>query len=196
MNETTPDPISSVATTKAPGTKSKRRWFIWIAFTLLILCFVASSYSVWQVHKLGERADDLSFQQTVAEYGDDYDLLAPDVGSIQFMHKGYSITFNTVQYTSSGLELTGTLGNPTQMTLTSINLRLTARDYLYKNREKVLKDPFFMWNNDNDIGSGQTTIPYLGSGRTATFSITIPNVKQTKDGFQIVAQFSGERYSY
>ncbi len=171
-------------------------WVIWTGVTLVVFSLAGSFYSVWQVRKLSERADDLSFQQTVSEYGYDNDLLAPDVGTIQFMHKGYSITFNTVEYTASGLELTGTLGNPTQMALSSINLKLTARNFLYKNRDKILKDPYFMFNNDIDIGTGQTTIAYLGPGKTAFFIMTIPNVKQTKEGFQIVALFSGERYSY
>ena len=47
-----------------------------------------------------------------------------------------------------------------------------------------------------EIGSGQADIGYLGPGRTAAFSLTIPNVKQTPDGLQIVASFTGERYNY
>lgn len=67
---------------------------------------------------------------------------------------------------------------------------------IYKNRDKIPKDPFFLFGDSADIGSGQTTVRYLGPGKTASFSMTIPNVKQTSDGIQIVVSFSGERYGY
>jgi len=173
-----------------------RRFLFWGAFLLALVSLSVSGYCAWKLHELTGKLDDLSFQQTASDYGYDNDLLTPDVGTIQFMRKGYSITFDSVSYTPSGLEVTGTVGNPTQLTLSSLNLKLSARPFLYKNRDKVLEDPFFLWSEAGEIGSGQTTVGYLGSGKTALFKMTIPNVKQTSDGIQIVASFSGERYSY
>lgn len=155
-----------------------------------------SAVCAWGLYRINGKLDDLSFQQTSSDYSHDNDLLSPDIGVIQFMHRGYSIRFDTLTYTASGLEITGTIGNPNQITVSSLNLKLSARPFLYKNRDKIVKDPFFMFNGEGEIGSGQATISYLMPGRTDTFTMTIPNVKQTPDGFQILASFSGERYSY
>jgi hypothetical protein len=173
-----------------------RRFVLWGALLLAVASLSVSGYSAWKLRELTGKLDDLSFQQTASDYNYDNDLLTPDVGTIQFMHKGYSIRFDSVSYTPSGLEVTGTLGNPTQLTLSSLNLKLSARQFIYKNRGKILKDPFFLYGDSADVGSGQTTVGYLGPGKTASFSMTIPNVKQTSDGIQIVVSFSGERYSY
>ncbi len=176
--------------------RKPRRLVLWSGLSLIVISLLTSAYCVWSLRRLSGEIDDLSFQQTASDYGYDNDLLSPDVGTIQFMRKGYSIAFDTVTYTTSGLEVTGTIGNPTQLTLSSLNLKLSARPYLYKNRDKIIKDPWFMFGEAGEIGSGQTTINYLAPGKTAAFSMTIPNVKQTPDGFQIAASFSGERYSY
>ena len=169
---------------------------LWAVLTLAILVIAITSYCVWSTFKLKHEFDDLSFQQTSSDYSHDNDLLSPDVGSIQFLHRGYTITFNSLTYAPGGLEVTGTIGNPTQLNISSLNLKLSARPFLYKNRNAIIKDPWFMFGGAGEIGSGQTTILYLPAGKTASFSMTIPNVKQTSDGFQIAALFSGERYSY
>jgi hypothetical protein len=150
---------------------------------------------LWHLHKLNESVEDLGFSITSSDYWHDNDLLTPDVGVIQFMRRGFSITFDSVTYEQNGLAVTGTIGNPTQMTLTSLTLRLSARPFLYKIKDKLKDDPFYMYSGI-EIGSGQTNIGYLGPGRTASFSLTIPNVKQTSAGLQISASFTGERYSY
>jgi hypothetical protein len=173
-----------------------RRLLTWCALSVAVVSLAASAFSLWYLHKLKGKFDDLSFSLTASDYNNDNNLLSPDIGVIQFMHRGYSITFDTLSYTASGLEVTGTLGNPNQLTLSSVNLKLSARPFLYKNRDKIVDDPFFLFNAAGEIGSGQTSISYLGPGKTATFSMTIPNVKQTSDGFQIAASISGERYSY
>jgi hypothetical protein len=182
----------------APAGNSPRRWtrfLIWAGVALLLLTLATSGCALWRVHKLSETVDDLSFSITASDYARDNDLVTPDVGVIQFMRRGYSITFDTVNYGQNGLSVTGTLGNPTQMTLSALTLKLSARPYLYKIKDKLKDDPFYLYSGI-EVGSGQTNIGYLGPGRTAAFSVTIPNVKQTSDGFQIVASFTGERYNY
>jgi len=173
-----------------------KQFITWLAIVIASVCLIGIGALGWYAHKLSQRIDDLRYSIAVTDYDNDNDLLAPNVGVIQFMHRGYSITFDTLTYTPSGLEVSGTLGNGTQRTLSSINLKLSAKQFLYKNRDKVINDPFFMFSSDGEIGSGQTTISYLAPGKTVIFSMTIPNVKQTQDGFEIVASFSGERYSY
>ena len=155
-----------------------------------------SIYSSVVTHKTQKRLDDLNFSQVVSDYNNSNDLVTPDLGVIQFMHKGFTISFTKVSYGSDGLNVSGTLGNPTRLTVSSLTLKLSARPYLYKVKDKLQKDPFFIYSDDLDIGSGQADVGTLFPGMTQEFSMTIPNVKQTPDGFQIAASFTGERYSY
>lgn len=178
-----------------PG-KWGRRLIVYGTVAAILTSLGLSIFNVIMIHKLNSKIDGLFFNQTSSDYTHDHDLLTPDIGVIQFMRRGYSITFDSLVYTANGLEVKGTVGNPTQLNLSSINLKLSARPFLYLVKDKLDKDPFLIYSNDFEIGSGQATIYYLGSGKTALFSMTIPNVKQTKDGFQIDAMFSGERYSY
>jgi hypothetical protein len=192
MDETsTSDPLPESTVTPPP--KSKLIFYLGSALLLVSLC--VSGVSLFLVYKLRSKVSDLSFSQMNSDYTHDNDLLSPDVGTIQFLHHGYSIRFDTITYSQNGLEVTGTLGNPTQLNLSSINLKLSARPWLYKSREKLEKDPFLLYTGD-EIGSAQTNVPYLFPGKTQTFSVTIPNVRQTPDGFQIAVSFSGERYGY
>ena len=55
--------------------------------------------------------------------------------------------------------------------MSSLTLKLSARQYLYKNRDKILKDPYFLYGDNADIGSGQATVGYLGPGKTTYFSM-------------------------
>jgi len=124
---------------------------------LLLLSIATSVYAVWRLHKLSETIDDLTFSITSSDYAHDNDVVTPDVGVIQFMRRGYSITFDSVTYGQNGLSVTGTLGNPTQMTLSSLTLKLSARPYLYKIKDKLKDDPFYLYSGI-EIGSGQTNI--------------------------------------
>jgi hypothetical protein len=46
------------------------------------------------------------------------------------------------------------------------------------------------------IGVAQAKVPVVMPGSTAEFRATIPNVRQTSEGIDLVVWFSGERYSY
>jgi hypothetical protein len=167
--------------------------------SLLFLMALSAGLSIYCaviLHKVRQSIDDVNFAQTVSDYNNYNDLVTPDLGTIQFMRRGYTISFSSITYGQNGLQLSGTLGNPTRLTISSLTLKLSARPYLYKVKDKVQKDPFFTYSGDFEIGSGQANVGLLLPGNTETFSMTIPNVKQTPDGFQIAASFTGERYSY
>jgi hypothetical protein len=51
------------------------------------------------------------------------------VNIIQFLHGGYSITFDSVNYTQEGLVLGGRIGNPTQLWISNLALKFIARPY-------------------------------------------------------------------
>jgi hypothetical protein len=176
--------------------KTRHPILLWFCFGIAIVSVGLSIFAVVMLWRLSAKVADLNFGQEVSDYDNATDLLTPDVGVIQFMRRGYTVTFDSLRYTANGLDVSGTIGNPTQLSLSSINLKLEARPFLYQVKDKVEKDPFFYYSDGFDIGSAETTIFYLGAGKTESFTMTIPNVKQTKDGFQIAVSFSGERYSY
>jgi len=173
-----------------------KRLSLWGGVATLCFSVGLSIYSALVVHIMGARIDDENLSQTVSDFNQNNDLLSPDIGVIQFMHRGYSVTFDSLTYGQNGLEVTGTVGNATNVTLSSVTLKLSARPFLYKLKEKIMKSPFYLYGNDYEIGSGQANIGFLFPGKTAVFSMTIPNVKQSPDGFQIAASFTGERYSF
>ncbi len=176
-----------------------------VGFTSVTLALAASvaclAFLVWKKAKAIDKAlEDRAFSQFQSDYNASTDLVVPQVNTIQFLHHGYSIIFNSVNYTQEGLSLTGTVGNPTELWISSLALKFTARPYPYQLREKWHKGYiggfFLWWSSDWDIGTGQTSVGSLNPGSSAFFSVNIPNVKQTSDPIQIEVTFNGERYSY
>lgn len=200
---TTTDPIQSDPLIKSLRRRLRRTFVAVLVLAVLTVTLIAClAFTLWKGRAMEARIHDLEFSQFVTDYDSETDFVMPQVNTIQFLRRGYSITFDTVQYTQEGLDLNGTIGNPTELLITSLALNFTARPYPYKVRNKwdVGGDAFggFIpwWNSDWDIGSGQTTVGVLNPGASAPFHVTIPNVKQTADSIQIAVAFSGERYSY
>jgi len=162
-----------------------------IIFTGLVL------FLFWRKAKsIDEAQTNLRVDQAIASYSSDADFVQPTVNTIQFLRHGYSILFDKVEYTQNGLALTGQVGNPTLLWVSSLALNFTARPYPYKFRDKIAAGPWALYSDEVNIGSAQTTVGSLNPGSTSFFSVTIPNVKQTPDGVQIMVSFSGERYQY
>ena len=177
--------------------------FILVAILFLILAAIlAVGFIFWKQRALEKQQSDLSFRLAASDYSRYTDIVTPQVNTIQFLRRGYSIDFGSVKYTQDGLVLTGTIGNPTQLNLTSLAVTFTAQPSFYKIRDKWEKVGigsggfYWLWESDWDIGSGQTTIGMLGPGSAVPFTVTIPNVKQTSDVLNIAVSFSGERYAY
>lgn len=172
-----------------------------VTFVVLILVIGCLAFLAWRKSKaIDKEIENALFSQFVLDFSQNLDSVTPTVNTIQFLRHGYSITFDSVKYTQEGLELSGTVGNPTQLWISSLALKFTARPYAYKFEDKWLesyrKNQFVWWDTEWDIGTGQTTVGLLNPGTSVPFSVTIPNVKQTKDEPQIIVEFSGERYSY
>ncbi|HZR31510.1 MAG TPA: hypothetical protein VFA76_06625 [Terriglobales bacterium] len=179
--------------------RSTRRLKITFAIAAIIfsLCIGALVFlGRRKSQELGKANEDLQFDQFIAGNNADTDFVQPSVNTIQFMHRGYSIVFDSVQYTQNGLALSGRLGNPTQLWISSLALNFAARPYPYKIRDKWTKAKFPFWDSEWNIGTAETTVGALNPGATAPFNVTIPNVKQTSDTLEIAVRFSGERYSY
>ena len=167
------------------------------AFCLLAVLSGTLAFICWRKLKtIAESQKNLEFSIFITDYNASNDFVVPQVNTIQFLRRGYSITFDSVQYKQEGLSLTGTLGNATELWISSLAVNFVARPYPYKIRDKWDKQTFPWWDNDWNIGSGQTTVGALNPGSSVPFSVTIPNVKQTSDSMQIAVSFTGERYLY
>jgi hypothetical protein len=124
------------------------------------------------------------------------DSVQLDIGTIQFMHRGYSIQLDSVRYDANGLYLKGFIGNPTNLWISNLTLNFKAGKL----------NPAGEWkagdvsSEATIVGAGQTSsIASLSSGSRAPFEVTIPNVRQVPspaDQPTIYMWFSGERYSY
>lgn len=141
------------------------------------------------------KLDNLDWQLALAGY-DQGNTISIEVGVIQFLERGYSVHLESVDYTEAGLVVTGRIGNPTNLWISSLTLNFRAVRPEYTAREEYLKKEFRFFLGPEEIGKAQTFIGLVEPGRTAPFRLTIPNVKQTSERIQLVVKFSGERYSY
>jgi hypothetical protein len=155
------------------------------------------TFQFWQLHKLQQDLAGMQWTNAIQERNDD-SVVTPEVGTIQFLRKGgYSIHLETVKYTGDGLYLQGFVGNPLNLWLTNVSLKFTATKQLYQYQDDFRKDHWAMIFGPTPIGEAQCSpIPSLSPGSRRPFEITVPNVKQTKEGVRLVVAFTGERYSY
>jgi hypothetical protein len=179
--------------------QNRVRFRILVSIICLIFLLLASvaAFNLWQIQSIKKSQKDLEFSQAITDYDAGTDFVTADIGSIQFLRRGFSISFDSANYSQDGLDLTGTIGNPTQLAISSLSLHFSVRPYPYSVRDKWEKEGFLFYNpSEFEIGNGQVNVGYLGPGSTAAFSVTVPNVKQTKESQQIAVWFSGERYTY
>jgi hypothetical protein len=198
-----PQPVvSDVLISKLTRRTTKLLAAFLIVTTVVVASVLCLGFLFWKKSKaMDEAIRNQSFAQFVIDYDSVMDFVTPQVNTIQFLRHGYSISFESVKYTQEGLDLSGTVGNPTQLWISSLALNFTAKPFPYKIRDKWEanygnKDFFPWWDTSWDIGSGQTTVGVLNPGTSVPFHVTIPNVKQTPDSIQIAVSFAGERYLY
>ena len=102
---------------------TKRRVILWVSAVLFL---GLQGVGVWQILSLRERLADaewsIAYQVKKLE-----DTIIPDVGTIQFLRRGYSIEIEAAKYTADGLTLQGSVGNPLNLTLHNLTLKFTAR---------------------------------------------------------------------
>jgi len=136
-----------------------------ILATLFVLSLVCGILVIrWKLNAIDKAEKDLAFGQFVSDYNAAEDFVQPTVNTIQFLHHGYSILFDKVEYTQNGLVLSGQVGNATQLWISSLALNFSARPYPYKIRDKWDKSNFPWWNSDWNIGMAQTTVGILNPG--------------------------------
>lgn len=178
-----------------PRPKVFRRLIIAFAITALLL-LISVGFLYAKVRELQNFRKNFAFFVFSLGYQRDEDLLTPQVGTIQFLKRGYSVEFDTVEYTSNGLVLKGRIGNPLNIWVSSLTLRFDARPPIFSLVDKWQQFNKWGWNDAWNIGTAQTSVGILAPKMTTPFQVTIPNVKQTSDAVEIAVSFMGERYTY
>ena len=185
---------------------------VWVAFliALLLACAVVSVQNYRHLRILDEK--NLSLEYDLAQTADAFnaDTVEPNVGTIQFLRRGYTIQLDSVKYEANGLTLRGFVGNPTWLWISGLTLDFSASRH--QSFEDYKKDPLSggfvsaaggIWLpalRSQEVGTAQTTpISSLAPGGRQPFEVTIPNVRQETDYQRkpiLSVRFSGERYSY
>jgi hypothetical protein len=154
----------------------------------------------------------LSLQYDLARMAEAFnaDTIEPNVGTIQFLHRGYTIELVSVKYESSGLTLKGYVGSPNWIWISNLTLDFYASKHQTFEEYKKDSQPGSyiavsngVWlpvTSSQEVGSAQTSpIPTLAPATRQSFEVTIPNVRQETDYQRkpiLSVRFSGERYSY
>jgi hypothetical protein len=158
--------------------RSKRRFRILLSVfcILFILLGAMAGLGYWQLTQIKSGVENLSFSDAVNSYVRDADFVTVQIGTIQFLRRGFSVSCDSARYTQDGLVLSGTIGNPTQLWINSLTLNFSVRPYAYQVREKWNKDQLIFRNtSDFEIGKAQVTVGTLMPGSTASF----PSPSQT-----------------
>jgi hypothetical protein len=204
------DGIGEQMVENQPGSelpRLSRRWFLGkpvlpliVALVALALALCAITLQIVQVRKLEARVQELEWSDRVEGEDAYFDTVEPSVGTIQFLRHGYSVEFTKVNYTPVGLVLSGFIGNPSQIWISTLTLEFTASRPRSALRTEYFRKRYrgrFFFLPEQSIGTAQAeTIDILPPGQRQPFHVTIPNVKQTREGFQLTVAFSGERYTY
>jgi hypothetical protein len=145
-----------------------RRLVIAFAITTAIL-LAAVVFLYAKVRELQNFRKNFAFTMFSLGYERDEDLVTPQVGTIQFLKRGYSVEFDTVEYTSNGLVLKGRIGNPLNIWVSSLTLRFDARPPISSLADKWYQAHKWGWNDAWNIGSAQTSVGILAPKMTAPF---------------------------
>lgn len=167
---TTAEPLPSDPTILRLNKRVRNLSVLCVAISLLsIAAIVTFTFVGWRKLKAIERTqDDVQFSQFVSFFNANTDYVQPNVNTIQFLRRGYSIDFDSVTYTQDGLVLNGVVGNATNLWISGLALDMTAQPYPYKIRDKWLQGPkLIWWSDDWNIGHAQTTVGYLSPGSTS-----------------------------
>jgi hypothetical protein len=160
--------------------------------TLAILALIGGQF--YQAH---EQQRQLRWELEVLRHDRDTDRITLDVGPIQFLSKGYSISLDEVSYGASGVTITGKIGNPYLIEISSLVLVFTVSKPFLTVRDEYLDNPFsVLFSREYNVGSAQVSVGTVEPGSTASFRALIPNVRQSVGEYEITVSFSGERYRY
>ena len=200
-------PSGLSATTVTPPNRSRGTLLAGVALTVSVISMLTAGYAVQRLAAFAktaeDRANELEWQADVRSTSSSFDTIDLNVGTIQFLQRGYTIELESVNYGPAGVEIQGHVGNPTNLSLSSVTLNFTVYkplyakhdEYIAQLRERQQKPGTFVWLLPDEIGRAQApTILTLAPKGREHFTVTVPNVTQTKEGVMVALSFSGERY--
>jgi len=106
-----PQPGADALLDKLHGRTKRLSVFIAVLSVLLVVCGVGVLAVLWKLRAIEKELEVLRFAEAVSVYKSAQDFVKPTLNTIHFLHRGYSITFDRVEYTQNGLLLAGMLGN-------------------------------------------------------------------------------------
>jgi hypothetical protein len=157
--------LADVANEPTKRNRLARLMLIW-TISIVFVASAVEGYLLYNTQKQAARAiREEKWERLVSEYYLSADSISPQVGIIQFLKNGLSVTLNSANYTANGLELTGELGNARNVTISSITLHMTALHPIYSLRDKYLagQDLTYTIQAQNlvlagaEVGNGQTS---------------------------------------
>lgn len=192
QNAAPPNPGKSVSVSRNWRTGATR-----FLLPLIITGLLGTqAFLFWQVRNLREELATERFNSEVNRLNADDDVITPSVGSIQFLKSGYTVSIESLSYSSAGIQLSGLIGNPRLLNLSSLTLELTAQRPRWGRRKDWETNPFD-FTFDHGFGTAEVAVGDLRYGQRAAFHAVIPNVKQEKDSsFVIKVGFKGERFAF
>lgn len=168
----------------------------------LVVVLSGLGYFQYQLHnqldELHNQLDELKWQLALQDHNRKLGekRISLDVGVIQFIQRGFSMTLDKVDYNANGVTLVGTVGNPTLLGVSSLTLIFEVNRPFYE-FSKQYNTVGFLIDNPRLVGTAQVSVGDVAPGSIAQFNVTIPNVTQaTKNEYEVSAQFSNERYQY
>ena len=91
-----------------------------VALSTAVLVISAGLYRVNS--RLRAKVAELDWQLALARAEQSSDAIQLQVGVIQFLRRGYSVTLDSVAYDQNGVRLVGRVGNPHVQTVSSLTL--------------------------------------------------------------------------
>ena len=171
---------------------------LWVGVAIIGVIVVVGWLGVLTrtVRELEANLETQQWGKAIADANQDLDPVQPTVGVIQFMKNGFSISFDTAEYSPAGLHLTGTVGNPKNVIVSSMTLKIEAWRPAYLERGNQKFD-WFAFFSRKPVAVGQATVGYIPPGSEGRFGLTLATLTQAKsDSVQLSAGFTGERYVY
>ena len=181
-----------------------------LLFSFLLVGMVFNQFRIEKTFvkkdTLEKLAKNFEWKEVIRNHFENRYTFDLNIGVIQFFknnENGFSISLDSVIYVQDGVELAGTIGNPTNLLIGNLTLNFSAERIPDDAREQYFEakkrgDQLASLYVAENVGTAQTVVGFLRPGGTTNFKVTIPNVKQSTvtptPSFKI--WFSGERYSY
>lgn len=160
---------------------------------LLVIC----SWLAYNQHKLREDLKQLQWESAIRDHDRDLNTITLEVGVIQFLKDGFSITLDTLESTPTGVTLVGKFGNPKALTISSLTLEIDVEHPMWQYRAAYERNPFeFIFSDTLTVGKAEAMVGDVPAGGSAEFRMVIPNVKGDLKSYGASVTLSGERYQY